>query len=140
MTHFLADILRQPVELQRTIDYLRGAGNRGLEEAAKAVQNAGHVYLTGIGSSWHVALTAAPLLSVGRRPVYMQDAAELLQFSAIPSGAVMIVISRSGRSIEIVHLLTKARECGAIVIGITNSEDGPLALEAQIPSNFSQYT
>lgn len=133
MTHFLEDILRQPVELQRTIDYLRGAGRRRLAEAAATIRNARHVYLTGIGSSWHAALTAAPLFSLGGHPVYMQDASELLPFAAIPSGAVIIVISRTGRSIEIVHLLAKARECGAIVIGVTNSEDGPLAQEAQIP-------
>jgi glucosamine--fructose-6-phosphate aminotransferase (isomerizing) len=97
------------------------------------VRNARHVYLTGIGSSWHAALTAAPLFSLGGHPVYTQDASELLQFAAIPSGAVIIAISRTGRSIEIVHLLAKARACGATVIGVTNSEDGPLAQEAQIP-------
>ncbi len=133
MTNFLQDILRQPTELQRTIDYLRGAGQRRLAEAAAVIQDARHVYLTGIGSSWHAALTAAPLFSLGGHPVYLQEASELLQFAAIPSGAVIIVISRSGRSIEIVHLLAKAAECGAIVIGVTNSENGPLAQKAQIP-------
>jgi glucosamine--fructose-6-phosphate aminotransferase (isomerizing) len=133
VTFFLQDILRQPAELQRTIDYLRGAGQRRLAEAAAAVRNARHVYLTGIGSSWHAALTAGPLFSVGSCPVYMQDASEFLQFATIPSNAVIIAISRTGRSIEIVHLLKKARECGALVIGVTNSVDGPLAREAQIP-------
>src|ERR1700680_1168846 len=99
MTHFLEDILRQPVELQRTLDYLQGAGQRRLTQAAAAVRGAHHVYLTGIGSSWHAALTAAPLFFMGSRPVYMQDASELLQFAAIPSGAVIIIISRTGRSI-----------------------------------------
>lgn len=133
MTLFLQDILRQPAELQRTIDDLRGAGQRRLAEAAAAVRNARHVYLTGIGSSWHASLTAGPLFSVGSCPVYLQDASELLQFATIPSNAVIIVISRTGRSVEIVHLLVKARECGALVIGVTNSGDGPLAQEAQIP-------
>jgi glutamine---fructose-6-phosphate transaminase (isomerizing) len=133
VTLFLQDILRQPAELQRTLEYLRGAGQRRLAEAAAAVRSARHVYLTGIGSSWHAALTAGPLFSQGRRPVYVQDASELLQFAAIPSNAVIIVISRTGRSVEIVHLLAKARECGALVIGVTNSESGPLAQEAQIP-------
>src|SRR5580704_15283977 len=126
MTHFLQDILRQPLELQRAINYLRGAGHRRLAEAAASVRSARHVYLTGIGSSWHAALTAAPLFSLGGRPVYVQDA-------SIPSDAVIVVISRTGRSVEVVHLLAKARDCGAIVIGVTNSEDGPLAQEAQIP-------
>ena len=49
------------------------------------MQNARQVYLTGIGSSWRAALTAAPLFSQRGCPVYLQDAAELLQFSAIPS-------------------------------------------------------
>jgi glucosamine--fructose-6-phosphate aminotransferase (isomerizing) len=44
----------------------------------------------------------------------------------------MIAISRSGRSVEIVNLLTKVRNSGVTVIGITNSNDGPLAKEAQI--------
>jgi glucosamine--fructose-6-phosphate aminotransferase (isomerizing) len=133
VTFFLQDILRQPAELQRTIDYLRGEGQRRLTEAATALRSARHVYLTGIGSSWHAALTAGPLFSLGSHPVYMHDASELLQFVTIPPDAVLVVISRTGRSIEIVHLLEKARGCGALVIGVTNSEDGPLAQEAQIP-------
>ena len=62
------------------------------------MQNARHVYLTGIGSSWRAALTAAPLFSQRGCPVYLQDAAELLQFSTIPSGAVIVAISRQHRN------------------------------------------
>jgi glucosamine--fructose-6-phosphate aminotransferase (isomerizing) len=56
----------------------------------------------------------------------------LLQFATLPSAAVVIVISRSGRSAEVVKLLAKACESGAVVIGITNSPSGALAQEAQI--------
>jgi len=133
MTHFLNDILRQPAELQRALDDFWGKGRQQLQRAAAAVRSARHVYLSGIGSSWHAALTAAPLFSLDARPVYLQDAAELLQFAVLPPGAVLILISRTGRSVEIVNLLVKARECGATVIGITNSPEGPLAREAQIP-------
>lgn len=133
MTHFLRDILRQPTELRNTIEFLCGTGRRRLDEATAAIRGARHVYLTGIGSSWHAALCAEPLFSLGGCPVYMRDAAELLQFATLPPNAVLIVISRSGRSIEIVNLLAKARESGATVIGITNVEDAALAQEAQIP-------
>jgi len=133
MTHFLQDILRQPKELRATIDFLCGAGRARLDEATAAIRGARHVYLTGIGSSWHAALTAEPMFARGGFPVYLRDAAELLLFATLPKNAVLIVISRSGRSIEIVNLLAKARESGATVIGITNVEDGTLAREAQIP-------
>jgi len=132
MTRFLQDILRQPHEMRGAIEFLSGAGRARLEEAANAIRNARATYLTGIGASWNAGLSASTLFYMGARAVYLQDAAELLHFSALPPGAVVVVISRSGRSIEIVKLLAKARDCGATVIGITNSEDGPLAREAPI--------
>ncbi len=133
MTHFLRDILRQPNELHRTLEHLLGAGRSALDAAVAAVRSARHLYLTGIGSSWHAGLNVSAPFQLGGRPVYMVDAAELVQFAAIPADSVLIVISRSGRSVEIVQLLAKARESGATVIGITNAADGTLAREAQIP-------
>ena len=132
MTHFLRDILRQPNELNRTIDFLLGAGRPALDAATAAVRGARHVYLTGIGSSWHAALTTGPLFHLGAYPVHMLGVAELLEFATIPSDSAIIVISRSGRSVEVVNLLSKVRNRGMTVIGITNSENGPLAKEAQI--------
>ncbi len=133
MTHFLQDILRQPQELDRTFDYLTGAGRRGLQAAADAIRKARHVYLNGIGSSWHAAFGAGAIFPSAGRPVYMQDAGELVQFATFPAESVIIDISRSGRSAEIVSLAAKAREGGAKVIGITNSADGVLARETQFP-------
>jgi len=131
-THFLRDILRQPKELKQTLDDLSGTGRRALDAAVVAVHSTRHVYLTGIGSSWHAGLNVAALFQGAGRPVYLVDAAEMAQFAAIPAESVLIVISRSGRSVEIVQLLAKARESGATVIGITNAADGALAREAQI--------
>jgi glucosamine--fructose-6-phosphate aminotransferase (isomerizing) len=132
VTHFLRDILRQPIELQRTLDHLSGAGRAALDAALATVRAARHVYLTGIGSSWHAGLNVSVLFQLGARPVYLVDAAEMVQFAAIPAGSLLIVISRSGRSVEIVQLLAKARESGATVIGITNAAEGTLAREAAI--------
>jgi len=132
MTHFLDDILRQPEELQRAFAYLCGAGQPALQTAAEAVRKARHVYLTGIGSSWHAALSVAPIFYRAANPVCMLDASELLQFATLPQATVVIVISRSGRSIEVIDLLAKARESGAVIIGISNSPSGALAQEAQI--------
>jgi glucosamine--fructose-6-phosphate aminotransferase (isomerizing) len=133
MTHFLDDIFRQPSSLLSTMNYLAGAGQPMLESAAAAVRKFRHVYLTGIGSSYYAAFGAASLFQQFAHPVYMQDAAELLHFAAFPSDSVLIVISRSGQSAEIIGLLGKARESGTTVVGITNSEAGALANEAQVP-------
>jgi glucosamine--fructose-6-phosphate aminotransferase (isomerizing) len=132
MTQFLRDILRQSKELQKTLEFLAGDGRANLGAAVSAVRGAQHVYLTGIGSSWHAAICAATLFNLGRQPVYLYDAAELLEFAAFPADAVVIVISRSGRSVEIVKLLAKLQASGATVIAITNVTEGDLARGARI--------
>jgi glucosamine--fructose-6-phosphate aminotransferase (isomerizing) len=133
MSHFLRDIVRQPAELQRALERWNGAGRGELEAATAAVRGARHVYLTGIGSSWHAALNVAAQFHGGGRPVYLLDAAELVSHATLPRESALIVISRSGRSVEIVQLLEKARASGAAVIGVTNAPEGTLAREAQFP-------
>ena len=133
MTHFLKDILRQPEELRRTIEHLTGptgAGRSALETATAAVRGAQHVYLTGIGSSWHAALNVGAMFHQHGHPVSLLDADELLRFAAFPIDSAMMIISRSGKSTEIVQLAGKARKAGVTVIGITNAPESPLAKEA----------
>jgi fructoselysine-6-P-deglycase FrlB-like protein len=135
MSHFLKDILRQPAELQRTVELLtgrKGAGRGALDAATATIRAARHVYLTGIGSSWHAALNVSALFHRHACPVYFEDAAELLTFATFPKDSAMILISRSGKSTEIVQLAAKARRAGVRVIGITNAPEGTLAKEAHI--------
>jgi glucosamine--fructose-6-phosphate aminotransferase (isomerizing) len=133
ITYFLRDILRQPKELRWTFDHLLGLGKSAVENAAAEIRDTKHVYLTGIGSSWHAALNVAPMFYEAARPVYLSEASELLEFGSFPEDSAVIVISRSGRSTEIVRLAEKAKRAGAAVIGITNAPAGTLAKEAEFP-------
>jgi len=131
-THFERDILRQPSELARTLDLLTGPLRARLQEASTLVGRSNHVFLTGIGASWNAAIGAGALFNQQGRPAYLVEAAELLHFGSIPSDAVVIVLSRTGRSIEIVQLASKVRDAGARLVGITNSPDSPLAKESTV--------
>jgi len=110
----------------------RGPGQKGLEQASSLIRSARDVFMTGIGASWNAALAAGTLFYLGGHPAYTQEAGELLHFTAISRGSVIIAISRTGRSIEIVQLLDKAEASGATIIGITNSADSPLARESAV--------
>jgi glutamine---fructose-6-phosphate transaminase (isomerizing) len=131
-TRFLQDILRQPMEMHRTVEFLTGPGQDALERASALIRSAEHIFLTGIGASWNAALSAGALFDLVARPTYMREAGELLHFGAIPRGAAIVTISRTGRSIEIVQLLAKAKASGASIIGITNTADSPLARESTV--------
>src|SRR5690348_15065022 len=124
--------MRQRTELPRTLKYLLADGEEPLRRANSLISDAPAVSLTGLGASRNAAMCAGSLFLQHGRPVYMQEAGDLLHFATLPSHSVVIAISRTGRTIEIVRLLAKAKTAGAKVIGITNSLDSPLARQAQI--------
>jgi fructoselysine-6-P-deglycase FrlB-like protein len=105
---------------------------RARELAASLIEHARDVFLTGIGASWNAALCAGSLFYQHGRPVFMQEAGDLVHLTTLPRGSIIIAISRSGRSIEILQYLAKADASGASVIGITNSADSPLARESRL--------
>ena len=131
-THVLQDIIRQRIEMPRTLDYLLGDGEDSLRRAESLISNASVLFLTGIGASWNAALCAGSLFQQNGRPVYMREAGDLLHFTTLPPGSVIIAVSRTGRSTEIVQLLAKAEAASARVVGITNSADSPLARQSKV--------
>src|SRR5215467_1681372 len=53
----------------------------------------------------------------------------MLRFSRLAPDSAIVIISRSGRSVEIVNLLGEVRSAGAKIVAITNTPASPLALE-----------
>ena len=110
-----------------------GTGHHSLREASTLVRSSPHVFVTGIGASWNAALSAGSLFQQGG----ISDSACRKQPSCcisplFPVARSVVAISRTGRSIEIIQLLAQAEARGARVIGITNSEDSPLARESSV--------
>ncbi len=127
MTELLKDISRQPDELSRLVTHAFGGGKATYERAVRLIDGADHLYITGIGSSWHAGMAIQTILHSGGRPACLLDASEFLHFNTIAPHSAVIVLSRSGKSVEIVNLLSKAKETGASIIGITNTPGSPLA-------------
>jgi glucosamine--fructose-6-phosphate aminotransferase (isomerizing) len=132
MTHLLKDILQQPSELRKSLNYALAPGWEALQRAAIAVREASHVFIAGIGSSWHAGMAVQFQFQTNGWPAILTDASELVHFTELPGNSVLIVLSRSGRSIEIRQLLGKARERQAVVIALTNDPASPLAQQADI--------
>ena len=132
MTALLRDIVQQPAELQKSLAYTLGPGREALGRAAAVVREAETIYITGIGSSWHAGMAMLSLLQSAGRPAILIDASELLHFARIAPNAAIIILSRSGKSVEIVNLLPLARRAGAQLIGITNTPASPLGQEADV--------
>ena len=132
MTKLLEDIWREPQQIARSLTYTLGEGQRSLAKAAQILRDADHIALSGMGSSLYAAMAPHATFLAHGRPVGIYDAAELLHFSEIPRRSAVVLLSRSGKSIEITRLITKFRENDTKVIGITNTLDSPLAMQADV--------
>jgi len=132
MTRLFEDISNEPARLLSSLTHIFQAGRDAMREAAQILRKAAHIYVVGIGSSWHAGIAVHSFFSAQGRPVHLADASELLHFSELPADAAVILLSRSGKSLEIVQLLEKCRASKAKIVGVTNTIDSPLGARADV--------
>jgi glucosamine--fructose-6-phosphate aminotransferase (isomerizing) len=129
---YFRDIFEQPHALAET--HRRLQTDAALEGIARRVRDGdlGRVVLTGMGSSY---LGLVPLhlrlVEAGLAPVSVESS-ELLHYQRrlLTAGTLLVLVSQSGRSAEIVRLMETIRGRGVVTIGLTNTADSPLAREA----------
>jgi glutamine---fructose-6-phosphate transaminase (isomerizing) len=132
MTKLYKDILGEPIELSKSLTYTLGDGRAPLDKAANILNSAEHIYVVGIGSSWNAGLAVLSFFSAAGRPAILCDASELLHFGDVAENAAVVVLSRSGKSTEIVKLLPKFASRRAKIVAITNTPDSLLAQQAHV--------
>ncbi len=127
------DILAQGDSLRRVVGYQSGDGGPALESAADTLRGAGKVVVTGMGASLYGAMPLAYELNQQGRAAMAIETGELLHFGGeLARDAVVVLVSRSGETVEAVRLLPRLRELGAVVIGITNEPGATLERQADV--------
>ena len=117
--HFtLKEIYEQP-------DLILKAGERtieGLEEAVEYIKNAKNIYITGSGTSYNSALIAKQILlkyvKIKSEPIIASE----LQFApeTIEEDSVLIAISQSGESADVLEAVRIAKKSNCKIISIVN--------------------
>lgn len=93
------------------------------------------VLFAGRGTSDNAALYAKYLTEIKLNlPAGQISASALTGFGAHPNyqGVLVVVISQSGGSPDLIETALVAKKCGALVLAITNSPDSELALSADL--------
>lgn len=126
-TAFYSEIKAQPKALLKTIDAYAANEYRLVRRAADMIKAAPAVVMSGMGTSHHVCLSA--LGELGRRArVCAVQSYQLLQddLAGLRDGDLLILVSQSGESGEIVELCRRCKGKNRI-IGICNDEESALA-------------
>lgn len=125
----LSEIQEQPAALSRLLEDNRGAVGR-IAELAEGVT---HVVIAARGTSDNAARYAQYVWGARNRLTVSLTTPSLFgPLESPPSleGALVVGISQSGQSPDLVEVLTEAARQGRPTLAITNSPDSPLADEA----------
>ncbi len=128
---YLRDILDQPQALEATLDELRLSAGLGDIPPRLAGGEFARIVLTGMGSSFHALHPLFfRLTRSGTTPV-MVETSELIHYAdaLLGPGTLLVAVSQSGRSVEIIRLLENVKK-QVPIIAVTNTGDSPLASNA----------
>jgi len=126
--HFM---LKEIFEQENTItDTMRGRLNLetgrahlgGIVDYLDQIRSASRIYITACGTSWHAGLIGKNLIEkYARIPVHVEYASEFRYGDAIINDeTVIIAVSQSGETADTLAAIRKAKQAGALTLGICN--------------------
>lgn len=132
-----SEIFEQPERLQQLLSSQRGA----IEEMAAAInrRNARYVFLAARGTSDNAARYANYLLgAMNRLPVALATPSLFTYYQRPPNleGALVVAVSQSGISPDIVSVVHEGKRQGCLTLAITNDPNSPLAAGADFVLNL----
>jgi glucosamine--fructose-6-phosphate aminotransferase (isomerizing) len=94
----------------------------GIQKYAEQIMNAPRIIVIACGTSWHAGLVAEYIIEeTCRIPVEVEYASEFrYRNPVVHKGDVIIAISQSGETADTLVAIEKAKEQGAIIVGIVN--------------------
>jgi glucosamine--fructose-6-phosphate aminotransferase (isomerizing) len=130
--HFmLKEIYEVPEALIRTMASLM---EKYLRLAAMIVFGAKDLYIVGNGTSLHAGMISSYYFAESGIPVTVTSAAEFPYYALenVGTGVVIIAVSQSGETSDIIRSVKLAKQRGAVIVGVTNNVGSRLALESNV--------
>lgn len=134
--HFmLKEIFEQPSSIEQGFKGRIDSNNivrlGGVYDWTQEILSKDHVYMTACGTSWHAAQIGSYILeSVLKKPVKVEYASEFrYRNKHLNSNSLVIAISQSGETADTLSAIKKAKEYGALTLGVVNVVGSSIARE-----------
>lgn len=114
------------------LNFKNGTTNLGgISDFIPSLISASRIYITACGTSWHAGLIGKHLIEgYAQVPVHVEYASEFRYRNAIiDSETILIAISQSGETADTLAAIKKAKELGALTLGICNVVGSSIARE-----------
>jgi glucosamine--fructose-6-phosphate aminotransferase (isomerizing) len=124
---YLKDVLDQPGQWQQCLAHCLGAGSADMRRAAQVIKHSKRVVISAIGASYSAGLALEHLFKKAGIAVQLEDCSELMNQFICQEGDVLLLLSRSGKSVELLKVMALAKAHGVVVLSICNDLESPLA-------------
>lgn len=107
---------------------------QAIETIQETISNGGKVVVAGVGKNWHIGKKmAATFMSTGTPSVAMHPIEAMHgDFGLLNNKDILLAMSYSGASDELVALLQPVKRMGVKIIALTGEMDSPLAHHADV--------
>jgi len=126
----------------RAVDALRDRlGDEFIAACELCLETSGRIVVSGMGKSGHVSNKIAATLSSTGTPAFFMHPAEASHgdLGMITSQDLLLAISYSGETMEIVTILPVVKRMGAKLLSITGNPNSPMAKAADEPPKLSSH-
>jgi glutamine---fructose-6-phosphate transaminase (isomerizing) len=119
--HFmLKEIHEEPRMCERLIRSLEGEQRAAFEELVEQIRSARKVVFTAAGTAYHASLLGASFLHQQGINAQAIIASEFENFITVEPGTLVIAVSQSGETMDVIEALKYSQERGATIRAIVN--------------------
>ncbi len=120
--------------LEKVKQDLDGGFSQAVDAILETVRNGGKVVVAGVGKNWHIGNKIAATLTSTGTPAVVMHPIEAMHgdFGILGDRDILLAMSYSGASDELIALLQPVKRKGVRIIAMTGEMDSPLAQHSDI--------
>ncbi len=120
--------------MERVKNDLDGGFSQAVEAILETIARGGKVVVAGVGKNWHIGNKIAATLTSTGTPAVVMHPIEAMHgdFGILGDHDILLAMSYSGASDELIALLQPVKRKGVPIIALTGEMDSPLAQHSDI--------
>jgi arabinose-5-phosphate isomerase len=120
--------------MKKVMDEMDGGFTQAVDAILETLRNGGKVVVAGVGKNWHIGNKMAATLTSTGTPAMVMHPIEAMHgdFGILGDCDILLAMSYSGASDELIALLQPVKRKGVKIIAMTGESDSPLAQHSDI--------
>ena len=118
--YMIKEIKEEPEAVNRLLQSLKNEQHEKMQEMKRLIQNSNRVVFVAGGTSYHASLLGVDVLNKAGIEAHTIIASEFRNFTLLDENTLVIPITQSGETMDVIEALRGIKACGARIASIVN--------------------